>query len=303
MAAQEEYAPAMWEMGDVDSIPEISLDTTIPGKFKSTMTNILSRHGTEVKLLSEESIQTTSQLSKKKLKDLITKQNNEIMAFLSNSDKTPQLLGAAETIFRRFGQEIPTIRMNQRSPLKDLNVDVSLEHAYQELNDGVKLLKGCGSLDDLMSQLKWLTNQYKNIGEEVLRLETLLFQKIDRLDKVNQRIPMITTLTENEALPELISAFTKYSKSIYESSHFEENYIQLMEGYKKWNLCRQLLSVQQMMQKDTSDPSCSICLLEPVSHAIAPCGHTFCGTCSRKQNTTCFICRGQIRERIKLFFA
>jgi hypothetical protein len=303
MAAQEEYAPAMWEMGDVDSIPEISLDTTIPGKFKSTMTNILSRHGTEVKLLSEESIQTTSQLSKKKLKDLITKQNNEIMAFLSNSDKTPQLLGAAETIFRRFGQEIPTIRMNQRSPLKDLNVDVSLEHAYQELNDGVKLLKGCGSLDDLMSQLKWLTNQYKNIGEEVLRLETLLFQKIDRLDKVNQRIPMITTLTENEALPELVSAFTKYSKSIYESSHFEENYIQLMEGYKKWNLCRQLLSVQQMMQKDTSDPSCSICLLEPVSHAIAPCGHTFCGTCSRKQNTTCFICRGQIRERIKLFFA
>jgi hypothetical protein len=298
MAAQEEYAPAMWEMGDVDSIPEISLDTTIPGKFKSTMTNILSRHGTEVKLLSEESIQTTSQLSKKKLKDLITKQNNEIMAFLSNSDKTPQLLGAAETIFRRFGQEIPTIRMNQRSPLKDLNVDVSLEHAYQELNDGVKLLKGCGSLDDLMSQLKWLTNQYKNIGEEVL-----LFQKIDRLDKVNQRIPMITTLTENEALPELVSAFTKYSKSIYESSHFEENYIQLMEGYKKWNLCRQLLSVQQMMQKDTSDPSCSICLLEPVSHAIAPCGHTFCGTCSRKQNTTCFICRGQIRERIKLFFA
>ena len=293
----------MWELGDADSIPEMSLDTIIPGKFKSTMTNILSRHGTEVKLLSEESIQTTSQLSKKKLKDLITKQNNEIMAFLSNSDKTPQLLGAAETIFRRFGQEIPTIRMNQRSPLKDLNVDVSLEQVYKGLNEEIKALKGEGSLEDLMNQIKWLTNQYKNSGEEVLRLETLLFQKIDRLDKVNQRIPMITTLTENEALPELVGAFTKYAKSIYESSHFEENYVQLMEEYKKWNLCRQLLSVQQMMQKDTSDPSCSICLLEPVSHAIAPCGHTFCGTCSRKQNTTCFICRGQIRERIKLFFA
>ena len=303
MAAQEEYAPAMWELGDADSIPELSLDTMVPGKFKSTMTNILSRHGTEVKLLSEESIQTTSQVSKKKLKDLITKQNNEIMAFLSNSDKTPNLLGAAETIFRRFGQEVPTIRMNQRSPLKDLNVDVSLEPAYQELNEGIKSLKGEGSLEDLMNQIKWLTNQYKNSGEEVLRLETVLFQKIDRLDKVNQRIPMITTLTENESLPELVSAFTKYAKSIYDSSHFEENYIQLMEGYKKWNLCRQLLSVQQMMQKDGTEPSCSICLLEPVSHAIAPCGHTFCGTCSRKQNTTCFICRGQIRERIKLFFA
>jgi len=303
MAAQEQYASALWELGDADSIPEMSLDTAVPGKFKSTMTNILSRHGTEVKLLSEESIQTTSQLSKKKLKDLITKQNNEIMAFLSNSDKTPQLLGAAETIFRRFGQEIPTIRMNQRSPLKDLNVDVSLESAYKGLNEEIKVLKGEGSLEDLMNQIKWLTNQYKNSGEEVLRLETLLFQKIDRLDKVNQRIPMITTLTENEALPELVGAFTKYAKSIYESSHFEENYVQLMEEYKKWNLCRQLLSVQQMMQKDTSDPSCSICLLEPVSHAIAPCGHTFCGTCSRKQNTTCFICRGQIRERIKLYFA
>ena len=45
---------------------------------------------------------------------------------------------------------------------------------------------------------------------------------------------MITTLTENEALPELVGAFTKYAKSIYDSSHFEENYVQLMEEYKKW---------------------------------------------------------------------
>jgi len=36
--------------------------------------------------------------------------------------------------------------------------------------------------------------------------------------------------------------------------------------------------------------------------AIVPCGHTFCGGCAKKQNTNCYICRGQIRERIKLYF-
>ena len=83
---------------------------------------------------------------------------------------------------------------------------------------------------------------------------------------------------------------------------FEENYKELVEQYKKWNMCRQLLLAHNMMRNDGTEPQCSICLNEPVSYTIAPCGHTFCGTCSKKQTTSCYICRGQIRERIKLFF-
>jgi hypothetical protein len=216
-------------------------------------------------------------------------------------DKTSHVQGLAETIFRKYGREIPTIKST--SIAQDLNVDVSLDSTLLEFNDELIKNRSTNGVMDFVSQSRWLTAQYKNIGEEVLRLETNLFQKIDLLDKLQQRIPMITGLTHTEALPELVESFSKYAESVYQSAKFEENYVELVEAYKKWNICRQMLSVQSMMRQDGNEPQCSICLLEPISYTIVPCGHTFCSGCSKKQNTTCFICRGTIRERVKLFFA
>ena len=301
MAALRENAPrnrvdyAPWEE---EIIPDVTLDT-LPGKYRSTMTNILSKQCTEIRLLSEELIQTSSHLSKKKLKDLITKHNNEIFSFMG--DKTPHVQGLAETIFRKYGREIPTIKST--SITQDLNVDVSLDSTLLEFNDELIKNRSTNGVMDFVSQSRWLTAQYKNIGEEVLRLETNLFQKIDLLDKLQQRIPIITGLPQNDAFPELVESFSKYAESVYQSAKFEDNYVELVKAYKKWNICRQMLSVQSMMRQDGNEPQCSICLLEPISYTIVPCGHTFCGGCSKKQNTTCFICRGTIRERVKLFFA
>ena len=307
MAALRENAPrnrieyAMWD--DVEPSAAVSLDTNIPGKYRSTVSNILSKHCTEVKLTSEDMIQTSSHLSKKKLKDLITKQNNEIFSFMAHSEKVPESLGVAETIFRRYGREIPSIKIQNASIADDLKLDITLDRTLSEFNDELTQHRTTNGVMDYVSQTKWLSGQYKTIGEEVLRLETVLFQKIDLLDKLHQRIPMITSLTHNEALADLVESFSKYANSVYESSHFEENYHQLVEAYKKWNVCRELLSVQSMMKKDSAEPSCSICLLESVAYTIVPCGHTYCSGCSKKQNTTCFICRGPIRERVKLYFA
>ena len=293
-----ENYPAAWDPEE-DPIVEMEL----PGKYKSTVSNILSKHCTEVRLLSEETIQTATHISKKKLKDLIVKHNNEIFSFMSNPERSPQILGTAETIFRRYGHDVPNIRCGVKSNmLKDLNLDVSLERAMEELQEGLKRNKGEGGLEDFMRQMRWMINQYKNMGEEVVRLETTLFQKMELLDKVNHRLPLITNLASNDSLPPLMDAFSKYAEEAYQSSHFEENYKELIDSYKKWNVCRQILSFPNMIRSDGSEPTCSICLLESVSFAIVPCGHTFCGTCARKQNTTCYICRGPIRERMKLFF-
>jgi len=305
MSALRENAPrnrvefAAWD--EVEVVPDL-YDTSVPGKYRSTVSNILSKHCTEVKLLSEDMIQTTSHLSKKKLKDLITKQNNEIFSFMIDPEKVPTSLGAAETIFRRYGREVPSIKI-QPSIGTDLNLDMSLDQTLSEFNDEMLRTRTNSGISDFISNTRWLSAQYKTIGEEVLRLETTLFQRIDVLDKLHQRVPMITGLAHNDALPELVDSFTKYAESVYESSKFEENYHQLVEAYKKWNICRELLSVHTLMKKDTSEPPCSICIVESVSYTIVPCGHTYCSGCSKKQNTSCFICRGPIRERVKLFFA
>jgi hypothetical protein len=298
-----EYASSAWENGDGETIPDFSLDTTVPGKYKSTITNILSKHCSEVKNSSDEITQSITSLPKKKLRELVSKHNNELFSFMARPDKTPHMIGLAETIFRRYGHDIPTIKGgNSASILRDLNLDVSMCNVSASFDEGLKKLKSEGGLDDFLRQTRWIFNQYKTIGEEVLRLETTLYQKVDMLDKLNSRMPMVTSLTNNEALPELIESFTKYAETVYKTTHIEDNYKELVEAYKKWNVCRQIISLHSNFKNEIHDPQCAICLTDPVTTAIVPCGHTFCGNCVKKQNTTCYICRGTIRERIKLFF-
>jgi hypothetical protein len=302
-ARSPDYAPAQWENGDGEHIPEISLDSNLPGKYSSTISNILSKHCAEIKTGSEEVLQPIASVSRKKLKDLVTKHNNEIFSFMARPDKTPHMIGLAETIFRRYGHEVPTMRGNNTNTvLRDLNLDASMSEVVKEFDENLKNLRTDGGLEDFMKQLRWMFNQYRLIGEEVLRLETTLFEKIELLDKVSNRSTMITSLKNNEVLPELIETFGKYCESVYKSANFEQNYKELVEAYKKWNICRQIISLQSNLRTDLHESQCSICLNDPVSTAIVPCGHTFCGNCVKKQNTTCYICRGTIRERIKLYF-
>lgn len=307
-----QYASVGWENGDGESIPDFSLDTAIPGKYKTTISNILSKHCAEVKVSSDDIVHPIISVSKKKLKELITRHNNEMFSFMSKPERTPQMIGLAETIFRRYGHDAPTIKGNSAaSMLKDLNLDASICSVTAFFDEGLKKNNGTSDalgqdgsrgLNDFLKQTRWMFNQYRTIGEEVIRLETILYQKIDLLDKLNSRCPMITSLANNEVLPELIETFAKYADSIYKSTQIEDTYKDLVEAYKKWNICRQIISLHNNFRNETHDPQCSICLTEPVSMTLVPCGHTFCGNCIKKQNTTCYICRGTIRERVKLFF-
>jgi hypothetical protein len=178
-SASPEYASVSWENGDGESIPDFQLDTTVPGKFKSTISNILSKHCSEVKNASEEIIQPISNIPKKKLRELIQKHNNELFSFMARPDKTPHIIGLAETLFRRYGHEVPTIKGNSTaSVLRDLNLDISMCNITSLFDEGLKKQTDEGGLEDFLKQTRWMFTQYKTIGEEVLRLETNLYQKI-----------------------------------------------------------------------------------------------------------------------------
>ena len=45
---------------------------------------------------------------------------------------------------------------------------------------------------------------------------------------------------------------------------------------------------------------CSICLDNTISHCCVPCGHAYCYDCINKTNN-CYICRGIIQNKIKLY--
>jgi len=304
MSAAEFYASA--DLNDDDELTplQFTLDTSIgSGPYASVVQNIMTRHTQEIRTTAESSVyQTIHQINRKKLKEIITKRNNELFAFLQRPDRTPHPNGIAETIFRRYGHDIPSLQRNHISISRDINVDISMNNAIVEIEQGLTQAGGT-NISSLTSQLRWCFSQYRMLGEEILRLEGLLSQKTDILDKLQQRLPLITSLSSNSQLPPLLDAFGNYIQEVFQASKIEDIYKELIATYKKWILYKEIISLQQSVSSPSShEPTCGICLNEPVASAVVPCGHTFCASCARKLNMNCYICRSVIREKIKLFF-
>lgn len=295
---------------DEERTLDFSLDNqTGPGPYSSALQNIFGRHCAEIKLQSEATVVPLHQISRKRLKEVIAKQNNELFGFLQRPDRTPHTGGIAEAIFRRYGHDIPSLHRGTLQPIsRELNVDASMNTTIaileEQLNRTVSATDVSGTFNVMATQLKWLFTQYKSLGEEILRLETILAQKVETLDKLHQRLPIIQNLSSNDALPDLVDSFTKYLEQTFKDCKIEDTYKQLAQAYKKWNIIRDIIALQQTVSEpsSSSSPVCSICLTESVSFAVVPCGHTFCTNCSRKMNMNCYLCRGVIREKLKLYF-
>ena len=58
--------------------------------------------------------------------------------------------------------------------------------------------------------------------------------------------------------------------------------------------------INDLTIKNNETNKCSICLDNIISYCCSPCGHTYCNDCINKTNN-CYICRGIIRNKIKLF--
>ena len=58
--------------------------------------------------------------------------------------------------------------------------------------------------------------------------------------------------------------------------------------------------INDLTIKNNKTNKCSICLDNIIYYCCVPCGHTYCNDCINKTNN-CYICRGIIRNKIKLF--
>lgn len=284
----------------------------VGGSYTITMNNILSRHSGEIRALTEQVMQPLHAIGRKKIKELVTRQNNTLFSFLQHPERTPSALGLAETLFRRYGHEAPQYRGGS-SISRELNVDVSMATVLEDVSVRLGAVRGdvegadaSGTSHDLSvlsHQLRWIFVQYKTVGEEVQRLETLLQQKTEMLDKLQKRMPLIMNLTSNTAYPPLLEAFQAYLEQAFQGSQIETTYKELVEAYKKWQVLRELVALPAIAnQNSAQEPTCTVCLTDAITHAVVPCGHTFCTQCVRRMTNQCYVCRGQAREKLKLFF-
>lgn len=304
----EYYSSASYEIDEDESQEEYDplqfmITQNEIGDFTSSIQTILYKHTTEIRSRQSRSVLLPlTTIPKECLKDYITKQNNEIFQFLQKSDSSTSPLATAEAIFRRYGRQIASRFPEKHSILEDLNLDVSANSVLEELTTGLKG-QGGTSIDDYMMQTQWIFTEYKETGDEILDLEEKLIKKTKSLDALQKRLPLITTLKENPQLSKVLDSFKGYLNDAYAESKIEDIYNTIIEKYKKWNMLREMVKLNITMTKeDTSEPTCGVCIDAPISHAMVPCGHTFCTSCTKKLHMSCYICRATIRERIKLFF-
>ena len=294
---------------------------TSTGSYTQTVNNVFSRHANELRSITETVLQPLHQIGRKKIRELIAKQNNELLGFLQHPERTPATIGIAETLFRRYGYDAPTYRGGS-SISRELNVDVSMSSVLAEVSASLALIATADTVADVSSnthcnahcnanpntlsvltqQLRWIFQQYKATGEDVQRLEALLKQKTQLLDKLQHMLPLITTLMTNDAYPQLLEAFQAYLQNAFHTSQIETTYRELVEAYKKWQILRELVALPSLANAEAREPLCSVCITDPITHAVTPCGHTFCTNCVRRMMHQCYICRGQAREKVKLFF-
>ena len=297
-------------VNDLDEDDSHALDYGFPstiqttGVYTSSVHTIFARHTADIRSATEPILQPLHHIAKKRIRELVATQNKELFGFLQHPERTPNSQGLAESIFRKYGYDVPIPHRNTALISRELNLDVSMSEALTAIESSMN--KACCNQDMstipyLATQLKWIYSQYKQVGEEVLRLEALLAQKTEMLDKLQQRTPLLTQLASNESLPPLLDAFHTYMKEVFQANKFEETYKELAEAYKKWHILREIVAVQQLTVT-TTEPLCAVCLTDPVGFAVVPCGHTFCGGCARRMGLSCFLCRGSVREKIRVFF-
>ena len=189
--------------------------------------------------------------------------------------------------------------------VRDMVMDLSgaAEATLADLNSHLEQFKADGNLTNYANQTRIIYEEYKEAGDEVLKQQLALKQKLDKLDRIQNRISGLLEVDANDKYQPLMESVEQYLKKVYQDCEIEQEYTKLVTAYRRFATLRDVVTMSRSLLSYESEPLCSICLNEPVTYAITPCGHTLCQTCMRRQSNQCFFCRGPIRDKIKLFFS
>ena len=235
---------------------------------------------------------------RKHLREMMVKQNETVLAFLVKPAVEHSIIGPVEGLLRRYAirQDVDT---NAFRTFRDI-CDISQNTIQEELSACVAA-KGPSSVSEIKAQFNALLEFYKETGNKLLDAENQLKMRVDKMDKIQKRVATVIDLQANEATPELVASLEKYLTVSFRDMDIESQYKSIVQLYQKHIALREAIQLFKTTNV-TQEPLCPICLHDSIATAISPCGHTFCSTCAKRMASECGVCRGRIRDRLKLFF-
>lgn len=269
-----------------------------------------SRHLTELPAASQgASVQGSPALTgqtgniqgwRNRIRDLMVHQNECLLHFLYKPSRDHPVIGPVEKALERFSIR-HDVEPGALRPLSQLLQDPSGAILIQNEIESLIGAKGTSSLPQMRDQVKQLFQTYKETAEKLLECENQLKLRVTRMDEIQRRVTVVMEFKTNAVSGELTAALEKYLQEEFKNLSIESFYKSLLHLYQKQMALRD--AIQFFKIGSASDvPLCPICLTDSVSCAIVPCGHTTCASCARRLLAECSICRGKIRERMKIYF-
>lgn len=291
------------DFGDAEDMRPLGADFDIGGHgsskpYTEAVDSLLQKHMDEIRGKSTAAL-NLSTTWRRRLKEFMSTRNNELLDYLKLSVQSHPVLGPGEILIRRFGN--PQVSPTHAS-VRDMVLDLSGEDVIAELSTAVENFRGEGGLKDYAAATRLIYDEYRIAGDEVLKQQASLKAKLDRLDRIQGKIAVLFDIQENDETAQLMESTERYLKKVFEENQIEAEYKAVIAAYRRFAALRDIVLMSRSLLAQESEPICSICLNESVAFAVVPCGHTFCQTCVRRQHHQCYMCRGAIKDRVKLYF-
>lgn len=239
---------------------------------------------------------------RKRLKEIMMVQTESILDFLVRPATEQVLIGPIESLLSKYSLR----KEHDPSAMKSLQDILGNDPPGFAIGEEIAecLAKhGPSSMNELRAQVSALIDLYKETGEKIFEAENQIKLRIEKLVKIHKQVSTILDLQVNSATEDLVAGMEKYLQTAGNDLGIEELYKEVIILYNKHILLREAIQVFKTGSCLPSEPLCAICLTDTVSYAIVSCGHTFCTACSRKMVYECGICRGKIRERMRIYLS
>lgn len=293
------YSPADFPDAD-ESRPSGSYSMNSGDAVQGVVSLTLTRYLNET-TVPTASPQISSSNWRKRLREMMVKQNDSFLSFLMKPTQDHPIIGPVQAALNRYSMK-NDIDISSIKTVKMLCADVSgVADIHKEIEECLEKT-GKSTLTQMRAQVNSLIEMYKETGERLMDCEQQLRLRLEKMEKIQKRVGTLIELQTNDAIGDLVLAMENYMKITFRDMTIENIYRNLLYLYQKQMLLRDAMQLFKATT-DTYEPTCSICLTDPISFAIVPCGHTFCKPCSMKMSVDCGICRGKIRERLKLYIS
>ena len=264
------------------------------------VTNLANMRGAQQRFMNEVQGASASderdwiRLWRKKIKETITRFNDSFFDFLvKDSEGKDQ-----ETIVKMKGliARMSNIPASGRAYFPELGWDISMNTVKQELEEDLDI-----NLEEFKESQKKLLRVYSETLKDLFTVDARLQEKITKMNQVVDKVQAFMQLEANSELDAMAEPTANYLAAILKNNDISSDFVHFMITYKHWIALYDTIQLSQVAAPN-GPPTCCICTVADITHAMIPCGHTFCSGCINKQMSLCYLCRTSVRDRLKLHF-